>query len=160
MSLNIQSLLTWGLFATGVFTLLSTGAQQLGLSRMSLPFMLGTMFTARRRLAMILGFGAHFLLGIVFAVLYALVFEGWQQASWWLGALLGLFHGLFLLVVGMSVLPSLHPRMSGKHQGPTPTRLLEPPGLLALHYGAPTPAVALAAHLVYGVILGGFYELA
>jgi hypothetical protein len=160
MSLNLQSLVTWGLLATGVLTLISSGGQQLGLSRMSLPFMLGTIFTARRRLATIVGFGAHFLLGIVFAVLYALVFEGWHHASWWAGALLGAFHGLFLLVVGISVLPSIHPRMSGKHRGPTPTRQLEPPGLLALHYGAMTPAVAMVAHVVYGAILGGFYELA
>lgn len=160
MSLNLQSLVTWGLLATGVLTLISSGAQQLALTRMSLPLMLGTIFTPRRRLAMVVGFAAHFVLGTVFAVLYALVFEGWHHASWWAGALLGGFHGLFLLVVGISVLPSLHPRMSGKHHGPTPTRQLEPPGPLALHYGAPTPLVAMVAHLVYGAILGGFYELA
>lgn len=160
MSLNFQSLFTWGLLATAALTLISSGSQQLGLSRMSLPFMLGTMVTPRRRQAMIFGFGIHFLLGIVFAVLYALVFEGWHQATWWAGALLGLFHGLFLLVVGISFLPNIHPRMSGKHHGPTPTRQLEPPGLLALHYGAMTPLVTLIAHVVYGVILGAFYELA
>lgn len=159
MSVNVPSLVLWGLFATGLFTLISSGAQQLGVSRMSLPFMLGTMFTPRRRLATVIGFAVHFLLGVVFALLYALVFEAWGEAGWWRGTLLGLYHGLFMLVVGIGALPSLHPRMTGKHQGPTPTRLLEPPGLLALHYGAMTPAVALLAHLVYGTVLGAFYEL-
>ena len=34
------------------------------------------------------------------------------------------------------------------------TAVLEPPGLLALNYGAQTPLVAIAAHLVYGIALG------
>lgn len=159
MTLNVQSLITWGLFATGVLTLISSGAQQLGISRMSLPLLLGTMFTPRRRRALLLGFAMHFAMGCLFALLYALVFEGWHRTSWWLGGALGLFHGLFLLIVGIGLLPSIHPRMSGKHHGPTPTRLLEPPGLLALHYGAMTPLVTLVAHVVYGMILGGWYEL-
>jgi hypothetical protein len=32
--------------------------------------------------------------------------------------------------------------------------VLEPPGLLALNYGAGTPVVTLVAHLVYGAVLG------
>ena len=31
---------------------------------------------------------------------------------------------------------------------------LEPPGLLGLNYGPQTPAVAVAAHLAYGIALG------
>ena len=38
--------------------------------------------------------------------------------------------------------------------GPTSTAVLEPPGLLALNYGVQTPAVTIAAHLVYGAVLG------
>lgn len=32
--------------------------------------------------------------------------------------------------------------------------MLEPPGLLALNYGYQTPLVAVAAHLLYGTLLG------
>ena len=32
--------------------------------------------------------------------------------------------------------------------------MLEPPGLFALNYGIQTPAVAVVAHVVYGVVLG------
>ncbi|MFB6248301.1 MAG: glycoside hydrolase family 15 protein [Salinibacter sp.] len=85
--------------------------------------------------AMSLGFLFHVVFGVVFAVLYALVFEGWQRATCWLGGLLGVFHGLFILVVVMPALPDLHPRMAGKHHGPTPTRQLEPPGVLGLNHG-------------------------
>ena len=151
------SILIWGLFATGVLTLMMSGSQQMGWSRMSLPYMLGTMVTARRSRAMLTGFTVHIVFGCGFAILYALVFEHWGTSGWWQGALLGVYHGLFMLVVVMSILPDIHPRMVGKHHGPTATRRLEPPGFLALNYGRETPFITMAAHIVYGLILGIFY---
>lgn len=124
---------------------------------MSFPFMIGSMFTSHRARAMFIGFALHFAFGVVFALLYALVFESWQWATWWLGGLLSVFHGLFILIVVMPVLPDLHPRMASKHHGPTPTRQLEPPGFMALNYGHNTPAITMVAHVVYGVLLGAFY---
>lgn len=47
-----------------------------------------------------------------------------------------------------------------EYYGPTPNRLLQPPGFLGLNYGVCTPYVALAAHVLYGAIIGGMYELA
>jgi hypothetical protein len=44
--------------------------------------------------------------------------------------------------------------MASTRAGPTSTALLEPPGLLGLNYGPQTPAVAIAAHLAYGIALG------
>lgn len=155
--LNVGSALLWGLFATGMLTLLMATSQGFGWSRMSFPFMIGSMFTSHRGRAMTLGFALHIGFGMAFALLYALVFESWQWATWWLGALLGVFHGLFLLIVLMPALPDIHPRMASTHHGPTPTRQLEPPGFLALNYGRSTPVLTLAAHVVYGVLLGGFY---
>jgi hypothetical protein len=158
LNIHLSSALLWGLFATGVLTLIMTGSQQLGWSRMSLPFMLGSMFTARRSWDMRAGFVLHLAFGCVFALLYALVFESWQQATVWGGALLGLYHGLFMLVVMMPLLPHLHPRMASKHHGPTPTRQLEPPGFLALNYGHRTPLITLAGHVAYGALLS-FYTI-
>lgn len=157
LAFNLGTALLWGLFATGVLTLLMATSQGLGWSRMSFPFMIGSMFTSHRGRAMALGFGLHIAFGLGFALLYALVFEGWQWSTGWLGGLLGVFHGLFLLIVLMPALPDLHPRMASKHHGPTPTRQLEPPGFLALNYGRSTPVLTLAAHIIYGVLLGAFY---
>jgi hypothetical protein len=70
------------------------------------------------------------------------------------------FHALFVLVILMPLLPGLHPRMASELRGPQPTRELEPPGFMALHYGRWTPVVILFAHIVYGVIVGAFYQLA
>lgn len=151
------SALVWGLLATSVLTLVMSASQGLGWSRISLPYMIGTMFSARRSRAMAIGFVLHFALGLGFALLYATAFRGWGRAGVALGAGLGLFHGAFVLVVGMEVLPALHPRMASRHHGPTPTRQLEPPGFLALNYGWATPLWTLVAHVLYGAVLGGLY---
>lgn len=159
MQINLDSILLWGFIATMVLSLVMAGSQQVGWSRMSLPFMVGSIFAARRSRIMVFGFLSHLVLGCAFALVYALVFESWGRAGAGLGALLGLFHGLFMLVVGMSVLPVVHPRMAGRHHGPTPTRLLEPPGFMASNYGWRTTLVTLLAHVLYGAVIGAFYEL-
>jgi hypothetical protein len=155
-----SSALGWGFLATAVLTFVMSAAQGLGWSRISLPYMIGTIFSARRSWATAIGFALHFALGLAFATVYALAFEGWQRSGALIGAGLGAFHGLFILVVGMEVLPSFHPRMASRHHGPTPTRQLEPPGFLALNYGWSTPLITIIAHVAYGTILGAFYIVA
>jgi len=49
--------------------------------------------------------------------------------------------------------------MASEEQGPTVTRQLEPPGPLALHYGASTPFFVLLGHAAYGLVLGALYKL-
>lgn len=158
--MSLGSILLWGFLATLVLTATLAASQGLGLSRMSIPFMLGTMLTPDRSRAMIVGFALHFANGWAFALLYALVFQSLHLATWWLGAVGGLVHGLFVLLVLLPFLPELHPRMATERHGPTPTRMLQPPGFLALHYGRRTPLATLIAHIVYGTILGAFYHLA
>jgi hypothetical protein len=50
--------------------------------------------------------------------------------------------------------------MANEQYGPTVVRQLEPPGFFALHYGIRTPLSVLAAHAVFGAILGAFYHIA
>jgi uncharacterized membrane protein YagU involved in acid resistance len=155
---NRSGIALWGFVSTIVLTGLMAATQGLGLTRMSLPFMLGTMFTADRDRANLVGFFVHVINGWIFALVYAAAFESWRQATWWRGTGIGLVHGLFVLLAGVAVLPAIHPRMASEQQGPTPTRELEPPGFLALNYGRRTPVSLLLAHMVYGSILGAFYR--
>ena len=157
--MNWKSSVLWGFVGTVFLTALMSGTQGLGLTRMNLPFMLGTMFTPDRDRAKLVGFGVHLINGWWLALVYAAAFQSWRRATWWLGLGLGLVHGLFVLLVVMPTLPGLHPRMASEQRGPTPTRQLEPPGFLALNYGRRTPISVLVAHLVYGAILGAFYRL-
>ena len=157
--MNTRGVSLWGFAATIVLTSLMAGSQALGLTRMNIPYMLGTMVTPDRDRAKLVGFGVHMLNGWLFACVYAAAFQSLRRATWWLGAAIGLVHGLFVLVAGMVLLPALHPRMASEQQGPTPTRQLEPPGFMALNYGRRTPISVMLAHLVFGGILGAFYRL-
>lgn len=157
--MNTRSISLWGFVGTLILTTLMAGSQALGLTRMSLPYLLGTMVTSNRDRAKLMGFGMHFANGWLFASLYAAAFQSWRRATWWLGAAIGLVHALFVLVAASSVLPVIHPRMASEEHGPTPTRQLEPPGFLALNYGRRTPLSIIVSHLVYGGILGAFYRL-
>ncbi|HEX6543797.1 MAG TPA: hypothetical protein VF040_18725 [Ktedonobacterales bacterium] len=157
--MNTRSIALWGFVSTMILTILMSGSQALGLTRMNLPYLLGTMVTPDRDRAKLMGFGMHVVNGWLFASLYAAAFQSWRRATWWLGASIGLVHALFVLVAAATVLPALHPRMASEEQGPTPTRQLEPPGFLALNYGRRTPLSVILSHLVYGAILGEFYRL-
>lgn len=157
--MNWGSWLLWGFVATLVLTTLSSGAQGLGLTRISFPQILGTVFTADRDKAKLFGFAAHILLGLTYSLLYVLIFQAIGSAGWWRGAVIGLVHGFFVLLVVMKLLPGLHPRMASEQYGPAAHRMLEPPGFLALHYGWQTPVAVILSHVAYGAVLGAFYRL-
>jgi uncharacterized membrane protein YagU involved in acid resistance len=126
---------------------------------MNVPYMLGTVFVPGRDRARVVGFVAHLGVGLLFALLYVGVFQAAGSATWWAGALCGLVHAVFVLTVGMAILPSLHPRMASEEHGPSAPRQLEPPGFLALHYGVRTPISVVIAHVLYGAILGAGYHV-
>jgi hypothetical protein len=157
--MNWGSWLLWGFAATIILTTISAAAQGLGLTRMNLPYMLGTIFTPDRDRAKLYGFGVHLVAGWIFSLIYILLFQSLGVAGWWRGLVFGLIHAFFVLVMVMSLLPGLHPRMASEQQGPTARNMLEPPGFLALHYGVQTPLAILVSHAVFGAILGTFYHL-
>lgn len=156
---NWPSWAFWGFVSTLVLSTISAVSQGIGLTRMNLPYMLGTVFTPDRDRARIYGLAAHVFMGLVFSLLYVIAFGFLGEVSWWRGAIIGIVHGLFLLVVGVSTLPGIHPRMASEQHGPTATRELEPPGFMALHYGVRTPLAVLLSHAVFGAMLGAFYRL-
>ena len=149
--------LLWGFVATVVLTTVMAAGQGLGLTRISLPYLLGTMFTPNRDRALLLGLGVHLVNGWLFSLLYIAAFHARGDASWWFGGLIGAVHAAFVLTIGVRFLPGLHPRMASEQHGPTVVRQLEPPGFLALNYGVQTPVAVLVAHLLFGMILGAFY---
>jgi hypothetical protein len=157
--MNVGSWLVWGFGATCVLTALLAGSQGLGLTRMNIPFMLGTLFTPNRDRAKLYGVLVHLVDGWLFSLIYVGAFHAAQRFhDPWLGAAIGLVHGMFVLTVGMSALPGLHPRMASETRGPSVVRVLEPPGFMALNYGARTPISVAVAHVVYGMLIALFYS--
>jgi hypothetical protein len=157
---SLAGALAGGLVGTLVLSTGLRAASELGLTRIDLPFLLGTAFTEDRRRAKVLGWAAHVVAGLGFAVVYWAVFTALDRSGWWLGALFGLLHGL---VAGTAlvnvVLPVVNPRMGTPFTTAAETPLLEPPGFLMLNYGPRTPVVTIALHVVYGALVGGFHAL-
>jgi hypothetical protein len=154
---SIEGLFLWGGLATALLTIILSGSQGLGLTRLSLPFLVGAFFTADHYRANVIGAVVYFIGGWLFAFLYFAVFERLDYATFWFGMLLGTLHGLFLLVFVLPLLPYVHPRMASDYGGPSPVAYLEPPGFLGLHYGRRTPIATLIGHAAYGAVLGTFY---
>jgi hypothetical protein len=157
--MNLPNIALWGFAATLVLTTLTIAGQSLGLTRIDMPFILGTIWTPDRDRARVFGYVTHVANGWVFAIVYALYFENLHHASLALGALMGLVQGLVVAIVILPLLPGVHPRMVSDFRGPEPTRLLEPPGALLRNYGRLTLLVTLAAHVAYGAVLGAMYVL-
>ncbi len=150
----------WGFVATSALSIVLQGSQGLGLSRLSLPFLIGTLFTGDRDRASVYGFTFYIVGGWIFAFMYYLVFSSVQISHWWFGALIGAVHGLMLLVVVLPILPHMHPRIATEFDGPTAFRRLEPPGFMGLNYGRSTPFSTVVGHMIYGAILGAAIPLA
>lgn len=156
--MTLSPLLIGAFVATVAMTTVMSGSQMWGLSRMSLPFMLGTMVTQDRDRAMPIGFAMHIVNGLVLSFVYFGIFRV-LGPSWWMGLSIGLAHFLAVFLVIMPMLPAIHPRMASERDGPEPTRALEPPGYFGLNYGTRTPLVGLLAHMIYGLILGLFCQI-
>ena len=157
--MNWRDWLLWSFVATLALTTVMTASQGLRLTRINLPYILGAMFTPNREKANLIGFLVHLVNGWIFSLAYVAIFHSLGRATWWLGAAIGVGQAVFVLTVGMSLLPGLHPRMASEQKGPTVTRQLEPPGFLALNYGYQTPVSILVAHVIYGALLGMFYTI-
>ena len=152
--MSVLAWIVWGFGATVVLTTLLSASQGLGLTRMSLPWLLGAMFTPDRDRAFSIGVAVHLANGWILSLVYFAAFAATRAPPVPLGTAIGLAHGVFVATVGLPALPGFHPRMARPHAGPTTERRLEPPGFLARNYGWSTAAALVLSHAVFGAILG------
>jgi hypothetical protein len=146
-----------GLAGTLALTTILRAATELRLTRIDLPFLLGTMLTSSRPLAKAVGYVAHFAIGLLFALGYFLLFASLGTSGALLGAAFGVAHGLFAGTALVNVLlPVIHPRMGSTFDSARSAPFLEEPGFMMLNYGRTTPLVSLVAHATYGAIVGAF----
>lgn len=117
--MNWSSWLLWGFVATVVLTTLLAGSQGIGMTRMNVPYLLGTMVTPNRDRAKLIGIFLHFINGWLFSLIYVAAFQLIGRSTWWFGALIGFVHGSFVLAVALPALPALHSRMANEQYGPT-----------------------------------------
>jgi hypothetical protein len=154
------STLAGGFVGTLVLTTVVRGAAELGLTRIDLAFLLGTIVTEDRRRARAIGYVFHFLVGLGFALAYGAFFAIVGYSSWWIGGLLGALQAIFTATVLVNeILPAVHPRMGTFDTAANEFALIEPPGFLMLNYGRNTFLVTLAAHIAYGAIIGALVSV-
>jgi hypothetical protein len=155
--MSIWGALAGGFVGTLVLTTALRAANELGITRIDLPFLLGTALTADRARAKALGYVLHLVTGEVFALVYFAMFSALDTSGWALGALFGLLHGIVSSTMLVNVLlPVVHPRMGSPLSAADSAPLLEAPGFLMRNYGRATPIATLVAHVAYGAIVGGF----
>jgi hypothetical protein len=157
---TVWGALAGGLIGTVVLTTVLRGASELGWTRIDIPFLLGTAFSADRLRAKALGYALHFVFGLLFALAYLAIFLAIDRSGWWLGAVFGLLHALFAGTALVNILlPLVHPRMANPLTAAGDAPLLEAPGFLLTNYGRSTPLITVLAHVAYGAIVGGFTSL-
>ena len=157
----IWGALVGGLAGTIVLTTILRAASELGLTRMDIPFLLGTALTEDRVRAKAIGYALHFVFGLLFALAYYATFVVIDRSGFLLGAGFGLVHALFAGIALVNILlPAVHPRMGSGFDAAGSSPVLEPPGFLLLNYGRQTALATVLAHLAYGAIVGGFVALA
>ena len=158
--MTIWGALAGGFVGTLVLTTMLRGASELRLTRIDLPFLLGTALTSDRKRAKALGYIAHFGFGFIFALGYFAIYWAIGRSGWLLGAALGLAHGAFAGTALVNVLlPLVHPRMGNPMSASDSVARREPPGFLMMNYGRRTPVVVLVAHVAYGALVGGFASI-
>jgi hypothetical protein len=155
--MSLVGALAGGFVGTVVLTTGLRLAQELGLTRMDIPLLLGTIFSQDRSRANLIGYALHFFNGLIFSLLYAGVFFAVGQAGWLFGAVLGLVHAAFAGGALVNVLlPALHPHMGTPWSDARESPILEPAGFMLRNYGRYTALATTVAHLAYGAIVGGF----
>jgi hypothetical protein len=151
----IGSAIAGGFVGTLVMTTIMRGASEFGLTRIDLALLLGTTVSDNRRKARAVGYVFHFLIGLGFALAYGGFFAIIGRSGWMLGALLGALQAVFTGTVLVNVLlPVVHPRIGTPETAASEIALIEPPGFLMRNYGRRSFFVVLAAHIMYGAVVG------
>src|SRR5262249_15807124 len=92
--MSVWAALFGGLVGTLVLTTALSAGTQLRLTRMDIPFLLGTVFTDDRSRARLFGYAAHIVNGLVFALIYYVGFVALGRALCQLSLLFPLSHPL------------------------------------------------------------------
>lgn len=141
----------WGIVATAAFTLFSIMGKAMGMTRMDLLDLLGSMFVpAGTSASRALGAVIHHVNGALLAIAwaYGVALLAWP-ANWWTGLLWGIVLWVLALIL-MSSIGAVHPAIRRGEQ--------DDPGPAAMNFGRMTPLGSLLGHAVYGLVLGWLYQ--
>jgi hypothetical protein len=145
--MNIVAVIVAGLVGTAAMSLLMVMGPKMGIPKMAIWEMLGSMFDRQGNNT--LGWMAHIMMGVVFALVYAALWSAGLGAPTLLwGALFGVIH-FFIVGLMMGGLPIMH---AGMKAG-----TVQAPGVLMLNSGVMGLMGGLTGHILYGVVVASVY---
>ena len=119
--------------------------------KMDLLKLLGTMMLPRSAMTYPMGLATHIGFSIVFALIHVGLYQAFnlesQLAAW--GILFGAGHAV-IAGMAMGMMPSMH---RGIKDG-----IIDAPGAMTLSYPRETTMGFVMVHLLFGVLVGVFYE--
>lgn len=147
--MNILGAIVAGLVGTAVFTMAMVIAPKMGMPKMDIVGMLGTVFGKENRL---LGWMMHAMMGIIFGLIYAFLWSKGVGAATWLGGLIfGAAQWLIVGVIMGTMIPMMH---VGIRRGE-----VKAPGLWMTNNGGMMAFVGgLVGHIVFGIVIALVYS--
>lgn len=148
--MNILAAVVSGLVGTVIFSMVLIMAPKMGMPKMDIVSLLGSMF--KKEGNPLFGWLAHFMMGIVFAVVYALLWSvGIGSPTLVNGLMFGAVHWLIVGMV-MGMIPMMH---AGIKSG-----LVKVPGVYMIKQGGAMAFMGgLVGHMIFGMIVAIIYNL-
>ena len=147
--MNILNAVIAGIVGIVVFTAILMMAPKMGMPKMDIVSLLGSMFSAKSNQA--LGWMMHLMMGVFFALAYALLWSlGFGAATWGIGLIFGAVHWLIVGMV-MGMIPMMH---VGIKSG-----AVRAPGLWMTNNGGGVMAFMgeLVGHAIFGAVVALVY---
>ncbi|MBI5354035.1 MAG: hypothetical protein HZB50_15440 [Chloroflexi bacterium] len=147
--MNILNAGIAGIVATIVFTMILMMAPKMGMPKMDIVSLLGSMFSAKPN--PVLGWMMHLMMGVIFALIYAFLWSSGVGAATWVGGLI--FGAVHWLIVGMAMgmIPMMHVGIrSGTVQAPGLWMTGNGGGVMAFMGG-------LIGHMIFGAVVALVY---
>ena len=146
--MNIIGAIVAGVVGTIVMSMIMLMAPMMGMPKMAIWEMLGSMFSKDGN--NVLGWAMHFMMGVIFAIIYAALWAfGIGSATWVNGLVFGAVHWLIAGLM-MGGVPMMH---AGVKAG-----TVKAPGLYMTANGGMMSFVGgLIGHAVYGLVVALVY---
>lgn len=148
--MNILAAVVSGIVGTVIFSMVLILAPKMGMPKMDIVGILGSMF--KKEGNPLFGWLAHFMMGIVFAVIYALLWNlGIGSPTPVTGLIFGAVHWLIVGMV-MGMIPMMH---AGIKAG-----LVKAPGVYMTKQGGVMSFMGgLVGHMIFGLVVALIYRL-
>ncbi|MCP4420668.1 MAG: hypothetical protein GY805_29015 [Chloroflexi bacterium] len=148
MEFSILGAIVAGVVGTIVMTMVMVMAPKMGMPKMDIVGMLGSMFSAEGNRMM--GMGIHFMMGVVFAIIYALL---WNAEIGAVNLLWGLVFGVGHWLISGAMMGG----MGMMHAGVKAGTMKAPGPYMTNNGGMMSFMGGLVGHIIFGLVVALVY---